>query len=468
MCDGNAGSDLPSEETASIIARLESAGLTVKHYTGTTKNNYFIEVTASYELLCVIAEATAFKVQIDGTRGLDTQKVSVKKGWFGGTTAYSRLLDKEGFAYAAFPGRLDEAQEAEHGLYFAKERFPMDGSIQPFVKGTRKSQLFSSGQRQQLIREAIEQGPELDLTPLANGGAGLGLDSAVYEYSLREQKKVREAESVGQSDLMRMLKDPIEVLFKDLDDDDAAEAIAKGLVVLNTEQVTCVKDFFPTHDQRELKWLKKSWSAPKILLRPFKTLDVRQWWSLFNQPIHEIRRYYGEKIAMYYAFLQIYTKQLVWPAMVGIMCMFGHIGTGVEGNPLTSVYSLFVAMWAIWLLAVWEQKENELKFMWGMEDFEETEEPRKEFKEVAVDADVDWIGLVKDPFTGELELTYKRQWPRVKRMIIAWGVIGVFTFIVVNVCLVCMWIKLTGDPIEGADGEPNLDADKNLEYAPVA
>jgi len=38
-----------------------------------------------------------------------------------------------------------------------------------------------------------------------------------------------------------------------------------------------------------------------------------------RQPLADIRRYYGEKIAMYFAWLGMYTTWLVVPAVVGLM-----------------------------------------------------------------------------------------------------------------------------------------------------
>jgi hypothetical protein len=38
-----------------------------------------------------------------------------------------------------------------------------------------------------------------------------------------------------------------------------------------------------------------------------------------------------------------------------------------------------VALWSVLFLTLWQRKENELKFLWGTEDIEDSEQPRREF-----------------------------------------------------------------------------------------
>lgn len=46
-----------------------------------------------------------------------------------------------------------------------------------------------------------------------------------------------------------------------------------------------------------------------------------------KQPLWLIRRYFGEKVALYYAWLGFYTKALYPPAVVGLLCFFYGIAS---------------------------------------------------------------------------------------------------------------------------------------------
>jgi hypothetical protein len=52
----------------------------------------------------------------------------------------------------------------------------------------------------------------------------------------------------------------------------------------------------------------------------------------------------------------------------------------VADNLLAIPYSLFFAMWSVTFLSSWTQRQNELRFLWGSEDFEVGERTRPEFK----------------------------------------------------------------------------------------
>ncbi|POM59520.1 Anoctamin-like protein [Phytophthora palmivora] len=61
---------------------------------------------------------------------------------------------------------------------------------------------------------------------------------------------------------------------------------------------------FALHDEAALKELRATWA-----------LNVK----MVYQPLHKIRYYFGEKIALYFAWLEFYTKMLIFPAIAGII-----------------------------------------------------------------------------------------------------------------------------------------------------
>lgn len=54
-----------------------------------------------------------------------------------------------------------------------------------------------------------------------------------------------------------------------------------------------------------------------------------------KQPLWLIRRYFGEKVALYFAWLGFYTKCLYPPAVVGLLCFFYGLGSmeGIDNVP---------------------------------------------------------------------------------------------------------------------------------------
>ncbi|XP_038549968.1 anoctamin-7 [Micropterus salmoides] len=167
---------------------------------------------------------------------------------------------------------------------------------------------------------------------------------------------------------------------------------------------------------------------------PPQSLGLRQilytyWarWSCFKryQPLHHIREYFGEKIALYFAWLGFYTGWLLPAALVGtVIFLFGFwvVATDVpamelcdSGNsfimcPLCNIcshwnyssicltykvgllfdnggtvfLSVFMALWSVTFLEYWKRSCSTLTHRWGCSEFQDIEErPRPEFTAMA-------------------------------------------------------------------------------------
>lgn len=75
-----------------------------------------------------------------------------------------------------------------------------------------------------------------------------------------------------------------------------------------------------------------------MVIQIFKVLDIAEINCAFlyalrykKQPLWLIRRYFGEKVALYFAWLGFYTKCLYAPAVVGLLCFFYGLGS-MEGK----------------------------------------------------------------------------------------------------------------------------------------
>ncbi|XP_035770555.1 anoctamin-2b [Neolamprologus brichardi] len=143
------------------------------------------------------------------------------------------------------------------------------------------------------------------------------------------------------------------------------------------------------------------------------------------QPIDLVRKYFGEKIGLYFAWLGVYTQLLVPASIVGIIvfgygvatmdtnipslemcdqrlnftmcplcdraCDFWHLSTAcgtakashLFDNPATVFFAIFMSLWAVLFLEQWKRRQISLSFSWDLTGIEEDEEhPRPKYETV--------------------------------------------------------------------------------------
>lgn len=122
-----------------------------------------------------------------------------------------------------------------------------------------------------------------------------------------------------------------------------------------------IKNLFPIHDQEFLKKMGTEWYK-----KPFAT-----------QPIDKIHHYFGDKIALYFAFLGFYTVALIPPAVIGIIYWI----TSWQSMYREAIFAVFNLVWATIFLEAWKRYCAELAFKWGSIDFVSSrfEEPRAHY-----------------------------------------------------------------------------------------
>ncbi|XP_054166790.1 anoctamin-10-like [Oppia nitens] len=125
-----------------------------------------------------------------------------------------------------------------------------------------------------------------------------------------------------------------------------------------------VTQYFPLHESEALDKLKSRWC-----------------FSFNKQPIHDIRNYFGEKIAFYFAFLEFYTNSLLIPSIVGL---YQYLFL----NDMNIFCAIFYMIWFPIFLKQWKRFSNNLAYRWGTIGDIQLEGPRPTFrgKSMAVDA----------------------------------------------------------------------------------
>ncbi|KAL6035908.1 hypothetical protein STEG23_018277 [Scotinomys teguina] len=141
-----------------------------------------------------------------------------------------------------------------------------------------------------------------------------------------------------------------------------------------------------------------------------------QWRNMFQkQPIGDIRDYFGEKVALYFAWLGWYTYMLVPAAFVGLiiflsgfalfdssqiskeicaaedifmcplgdnsrkyrklsdMCAFSKL-THLFDNEGTVMFAIFMALWATVFLEIWKRQRAHVVLLWDLYGWDEEEE----------------------------------------------------------------------------------------------
>lgn len=193
--------------------------------------------------------------------------------------------------------------------------------------------------------------------------------------------------------------------------------------------------YFALHHKPTIARFRETWGSYKLIWsslyvegKPGEEISAHSMYhpdcvpvkqlSMLYQPIDEIRDYFGDHVALYFAWLGLYTQSLIVPTVFGILGIISQwlAGNSPDKNPTTIPYSVFFAAWSISFLGSWTRKENELKFLWGSEGFEVKERPRPEF-----------VGLhVINPETKRDEVVYRGSFLRFCKLTISFCVSWTF------------------------------------------
>eukprot|EP00164_Ancoracysta_twista_P000608 GFYU01000804.1.p1 GENE.GFYU01000804.1~~GFYU01000804.1.p1 ORF type:complete len:773 (+),score=236.18 GFYU01000804.1:115-2433(+) len=143
-----------------------------------------------------------------------------------------------------------------------------------------------------------------------------------------------------------------------------------GLDIGHFTQTGVLQAMFPLHEDDKLDALADKWA--------YELTGITQ------QPIEEIRLYFGERIALYFAWLGFYTKWLIVPSLFGLILFIVQVQNDNFDNAGVPVYCCFLALWATFFLEFWKREQVQYAVNWGMTDYEEEEFTRPQFVPDAV------------------------------------------------------------------------------------
>lgn len=168
---------------------------------------------------------------------------------------------------------------------------------------------------------------------------------------------------------------------------------------------------YPLHDG-EIEGVNAEPNDRKLLYEEWASYSVFYKY----QPIGLIRKYFGEKVGLYFAWLGVYTQMLIPAAIVGVIvflygcatvddnipsmeicdhrnnitmcplcdraCSYWKLVTAcgtarashLFDNPATVFFSIFMALWAVLFMEHWKRRQMRLNYVWDLTGFGEEEE----------------------------------------------------------------------------------------------
>lgn len=115
---------------------------------------------------------------------------------------------------------------------------------------------------------------------------------------------------------------------------------------------------------------------------------IHQWskkYLLGQNDLDEIRDKFGESVALYFAFLRSYFRNLFIPSAVGFAfwMLLGQF---------SYLFALISCLWSVVFFEHWKQMELDLAVSWGVRGVSNIQRPRLEYH---------WDYVTEDPVTGE-------------------------------------------------------------------
>ncbi|XP_041450055.1 anoctamin-4 [Drosophila obscura] len=204
-----------------------------------------------------------------------------------------------------------------------------------------------------------------------------------------------------------------------------------------------------------------------------------QWYK--KQPLCLVRKYFGDKIALYFCWLGFYTEMLVYPSVVGTLCFIyglatlesedntpskeicNDLGPGnitlcplcdkacsyqslsdsclfsrltyLFDNPSTVFFAIFMSFWATTFLELWKRKQSVLVWEWDLHNVDMDEENRPEFETNATTFRMNPVTREKEP--------YMSTWNRAIRFVVTGSAVLFMISVVLSAVLGTILYRIT-------------------------
>ena len=85
--------------------------------------------------------------------------------------------------------------------------------------------------------------------------------------------------------------------------------------------------------------------------------------------LDDIKNYFGETVALYFAFLGYYTQYLIPPAVFGVLHSLMYVWDSTDTDNI--LFAVMNVIWATVFLELWKRKGASIVNSWGRLDMQE-------------------------------------------------------------------------------------------------
>ncbi len=161
-----------------------------------------------------------------------------------------------------------------------------------------------------------------------------------------------------------------------------------------------------TIDERASALWKRAFSLEELLSFPCS-----------DQFLNEVKGLYGSHVALYFVWMQFFTRMLLLPGVIGAALWYYHwldINLDVDNSSLQPFFSLSLIVWAFVFLKMWRRRCAKVCTSWGTYGQMRNEKVRAEF----------YGTKRKSPVTGEDEYFFP-EWKRLPYYIMSAAVTAI-------------------------------------------